>query len=533
MKIKLYDTTLRDGAQAAGISFSVEDKIKITQALDRFGIDYIEGGWPGSNPKDEEYFMQIKKVKLYHAEVVAFGATRRKDTKVHTDTNLLSILHTGTPTVCIFGKSWDFHVIHALHTTLSENIRMISESIAFLRQKGRKVIYDAEHFFDGFKANKTYALKTLESAIHAGAHNITLCDTNGGTLPDEIREIIRAVQKYLKLTHLTSSVSGRSNRLTLGIHTHNDADCAVANTIIGVQEGCTLIQGTINGYGERCGNANLCSVIPALQLKLGYRILPKDNLHFLTELSRYINEVANVLPNERQPYVGQNAFAHKGGVHISAVTKHSATYEHISPADVGNERKILLSELSGKSSIIPKISQYKINKKNIPKVIDLLKKKEYLGYQYEDANASFMLAVHKELGKYKPCFELKGFKVIVEKNPSTGEMSSEATIKLQVNGKEEHTAAEGRGPVNALDNALRKALHKFYPKLKEVSLTDFKVRVINAEAGTAAKVRVLIELSDHKTTWGTIGVSENIIEASWQALVDGIEYKLLRGDKDA
>ncbi len=520
-KILLYDTTLRDGAQGAGVSFSVQDEIKIAKALDNFGITYIEGGWPGSNPKSELFFKEAVKIKFKNSVLTAFGSTRHKDTEAHNDKNLLSILETGVKVACIFGKSWDLHVVHAIRASFEENLNMISESISFLRSKGLEVIYDAEHFFDGFKNNKEYAISTLIAAQKAGAINLTLCETNGGMTPFEVQKIVEYVRKEIP-------------GIPLGIHTHNDSDCAAGNSIVAVQEGCTLVQGTINGLGERCGNANLCSIIPALQLRFGYSCVSEENLKKLTELSRYVYEIANIIPSDNQPYVGLNAFAHKAGIHVSAVTRESKTYEHISPGQVGNERRILISELSGKSNVSSKSDVLYVDVEKHPealsKIINIVKKLEHEGYQFEDADGSFSLLTNKALGKYKPFFELDSFKLTVEKS-SKEKIVTEATIKLKVGGKEEHTVAEGDGPVNALDNALRKALQKFYPQIKEVSLTDFKVRVINAGAGTAAKVRVLIESKDHASSWGTVGVSENIIEASWQALVDAIEYKLTKDRK--
>ncbi|MCB4791727.1 MAG: citramalate synthase [Elusimicrobia bacterium] len=518
MKIELFDTTLRDGSQGAGIWFSLEDKVKIAKALANMGVSYIEGGWPGSNPKDEDFFKQALELNLKKAKIVAFGSTRHKDKKAHQDPNLSTLVNSKVKVACIFGKSWDMQVTQALRASLEENLKMIYDSVAFLKSKKLQVIYDAEHFFDGFKNNREYALRSIRSAYEAKADNITFCDTNGGMLPGDIREIVRIVRKELP-------------EVALGIHNHNDSDCAVANSIVAVQEGCTLVQGTINGLGERCGNANLCSILPALQLKLGLECLPKEKLRELTELSRYVDEIANLLPNEKQPYVGRNAFAHKAGIHVSAVARHSKTYEHIHPEEVGNERRILVSELAGKSNVFFKSKELSLDMPKDPaatgKIIRLLKEAENKGFQFEDADGSFALLVYKAVGKYKPVFALKSFRVSVEKN-TKGEMVSEATIKLLVNGREEHTVAEGDGPVNALDNSLRKALEKFYPQIKEVSLTDFKVRIINTKAGTAAKVRVLIESSDTASTWGTIGVSENIIEASWQALVDAVEYKILK-----
>ena len=520
--IKLFDTTLRDGSQAAGVSFSVDDMLKVARSLDNFGVHYIEGGWPGSNPKHELFFREAAKVKFKRSRLVAFGSTRYKGCKAHADPNLVALVRSKVKTACIFGKSWDMHVTHALRTSEAENLRMISDSVAFLKSSGLEVIFDAEHFFDGFKNNREYALSALRAAASAGAANITLCDRNGGMLSGDVREIVRVVRLELP-------------GMELGIHAHNDSDCAVANSVVAVQEGCVLVQGTINGLGERCGNANLCSIIPALQLKLGYHCLNESKLLALTELSRHVDEIANILPNERQPYVGSNAFAHKAGIHVSAVARRSSTYEHIDPTSVGNERRILISELSGRSNVAFKAGELSIDMdkdpKAVEKIIEIVKKYEHEGYQFEDADGSFALLSRKALKEYKPFFTLKGFRVSVEKNDS-GQLVSESTIKLDVGGTEVHTVAEGDGPVNALDNSLRKALERFYPEIKEVSLRDFKVRVINAGASTAAKVRVLIESRDSHSSWGTIGVSENIIEASWQALSDAIEYKLLKERKN-
>jgi 2-isopropylmalate synthase len=525
-KIEIFDTTLRDGAQTSGISFSVEDKLKITQILDDFGVTYIEGGWPGSNPKDVEFFKKVRTLKLKNSQVVAFGSTRRKNIKPSQDNNLLKIIDSGVKVACIFGKTWTLHVEKALGTTLEENLNMIFDSITFLRENKIKVLYDAEHFFDGFKSNKNYALQCLEKAFLAKADCIVLCDTNGGCLPSEIQKIVSEVNRFFKTKYPNEDIK-------LGIHAHNDSGCAVANSIVAVEQGCVHIQGTINGLGERCGNANLCSIIPALELKLGIQVLPKGNLAKLTEISRQIDEIANVVPNDRQPYVGANAFAHKGGIHASAVSRVAKSYEHISPKLVGNERKILISELAGKSNILFKKHglAVNLNEENISKIIKSVKQKEFEGYSYENAEGSFVLLVNKILNTKKTFFNIEGFRVIVEYDNQTKSLTTEATIKLKVKNVTEHIVAEGDGPVNALDSALRKALEKYYPQLKDVKLTDFKVRVVNPAKGTAAKVRVNIESVDKKSSWTTVGVSENIIEASWEALVDAIEYKLLQSVK--
>jgi 2-isopropylmalate synthase len=517
--IKLFDTTLRDGTQGEGISISVDDKLKVAAILDRLGVHYIEGGWPGSNPKDELFFARAhKELKLKQAKLVAFSSTRRKGRQASADENIKRLVGANTPVVCVFGKSWDAHVIHALRATLEENLDIITDTVQFLKSKNREVIYDAEHFFDGYRANRDYALATIRAAANAGADNITLCDTNGGCLPTDITDIVKDVRQHLPGT-------------SLGVHVHNDSNCAVANTLAAVAAGCDLVQGTLNGYGERCGNANLGSIIANLKIKMGFNCINDDQLRFLSEASRFIDEYANVVPHDNMPYVGNSAFAHKGGVHVSAVER-SASYEHIDPSIVGNRRRILISELSGKASVTMKAAELNLNFEkdtaSVTKVLDLVKEKENRGYQYEGAEASFVLLVEEALGKRKPFFELEGFRVTVEKPSDIGIMASEATLKIKVGGKSKHTVAEGDGPVDALDKALRRALEDFYPELKEMSLMDFKVRVINAQAGTAAKVRVLIISKDAKSEWGTVGASENVIEASWQALVDAVEYKLFK-----
>lgn len=520
-KIYLYDTTLRDGAQREGISFTLLDKLKITEALDELGIDYIEGGWPLSNPKDEEYFKEVKNLSLKKAKIVAFGSTRRKGIKPEQDENLNSLLKAETETVCIFGKSWDLHVRYALKTSYEENLRMIADSVSFLKKHGREVIFDAEHFFDGYKNNPKYALKTLEAAIEAGADWIVLCDTNGGALPHEVKEITEAVIAKLPPVNFK-----------YGIHAHNDADTAVANSLMAVLSGVEQVHGTINGYGERCGNANLCSIIPALKIKLNFKCVTFEQLKKLTEISNLVSELANLPPVPWQPYVGSTAFTHKGGVHVSAVKEKASTYEHIPPHLVGNLRRIVVSELAGKSTIILKAEELGIPLEEKSEIIDRILKKikrlEKIGYHFEAADASFELLLRSELGLRKEFFKLESYRVIVEKRED-GKLVTEATIKLHVNGNRIITTEEGNGPVNALDRALRSALEKAFPELQKIKLTDYKVRVLQEKQGTEAVVRVLIETTDGTKTWGTIGVSPNIIEASWDALVESIEYGLLKG----
>jgi len=514
--IKLYDTTLRDGTQGEKVAFSLEDKLKVVKKLDTFGVDYIEGGWPGSNPKDLAFFQQAKELQLKKSKLVAFGSTCRVNSLPEEDATLLSLVEAETPTVTIFGKSWDFQVTCALNTTLEENLRLIRESIAFLKNHEREVIYDAEHFFDAYKENPVYALATLQAAEQGGADFLVLCDTNGGTLPWEVMSIIKELQKEISLP--------------LGIHAHNDGDMAVANSLAAVEAGACQVQGTMNGYGERCGNANLCSIIPALQIKMGFSGLCQDSLNNLTDLSRYISELANLAPNEQQPYVGRSAFAHKAGIHVSAIRKNPKTYEHINPELVGNQRRVLVSELSGKSNILYKAEEYGISKdeKQTDNVLRAVKQLENQGYQFEGAEGSLELLMKKESHLYQPPFDLKGLRIIMERNMA-GELLSEVTIKVEVDGHEVHTAAESKhGPVNALDKALRKALECFYPQLEQMHLLDYKVRVLEERVGTSAQVRVLIESGDGRNSWGTVGVSSNIIAASWQALVDGIEYGLLQ-----
>jgi len=515
-KVYIYDTTLRDGTQGTGISFSAEDKIKISLALNDLGVDYIEGGWPGSNPKDIEFFKKISKKKL-KSKIVAFGATRRKNIPAYKDKNLKKLIEVNPDAFCIFGKTWLLHVKKAIKTDPSENLKMIYSSIKYLKSKKKEVIYDPEHFFDGYKNDRNYALLTLKEALRAGADWLVLCDTNGGCFPSDIEKIVRDVKENFK-------------GVRIGIHAHNDTDCGVANSLIAVREGARMVHGTINGYGERCGNANLCSVIPGIELKLGYRAIGKENLKKLTRISRYVDEIANIIPRTNQPYVGESAFAHKGGVHVSAVQRDVKTYEHIPPELVGNKRKIIISELAGKSNLLFKAEEYKIDLKGkddrINKLLKKIKQLEYEGYEFEGAEGSFRVLLEKELGRKVEFFTLESFRVIVESD-RCGNLRSEATVKVRVKDKVSYTVSEGDGPVNALDSALRKALEEFYPSLNNVTLTDFKVRVVNARAGTAAKVRVFIESRDKEKFWVTVGVSENILKASLDALVDGIIFKLL------
>lgn len=520
-KIEVYDTTLRDGAQAEDVSFSLEDKLRITDKLDELGIHFIEGGWPGSNPKDAMYFREVKKLNLKTAKVTAFGSTRKKGQKVDKDSNIKALLKADTEVITIFGKTWDFHVKEALHATLKENLTMIHDSLSYLKKRVDKVFFDAEHFFDGYKNNPAYAIQCLKTAEDAGADLVVLCDTNGGTLPPDVEVIIKKVKKSLQAP--------------LGIHAHNDSECGVANSVIAVKTGAVHVQGTINGIGERCGNANIVSVIPNLQVKLGYKCLNDEELIKLREVSRYVNEIANMRHFKRQPFVGDSAFAHKGGIHVSAIRKRPETYEHIQPELVGNSQRVLISDLAGQSNVLRKAEEFGLKiEKNSPKlmdIIDTLKELENLGFQFEGAEASFELLMKKALGLHRRFFNLIGFRVIIEKRKESEEPISEATIMVRVKGNIEHTAATGNGPVNALDNAIRKALEKFYPELRDVKLHDYKVRVLTAGKGTQARVRVLIESGDKKFKWGTVGVSENIIEASWQALVDSIEYKLLKEEE--
>ena len=514
--VKLYDTTLRDGTQAEDISFLLEDKIRIAHKLDDLGINYIEGGWPGSNPKDVAFFKDIKKEKLSQAKIAAFGSTRRAKVTPAKDNNIITLIKAEPDVITIFGKTWDFHVREALRISLEENLELIFDSLQYLKKHAPEVFYDAEHFFDGYKADPAYAIKTLKAAEDAKSDCIILCDTNGGTMPYEIAEIIKNVKKHIKTP--------------LGIHTHNDGECAVANTMIAVEQGIVQVQGTINGFGERCGNANLCSIIPGLKVKMKKKCITDKQMSRLREVSRFVYELANLAPNKHQAYVGNSAFAHKGGVHVSAIQRHPETYEHMRPELVGNSTRVLISDLSGRSNILAKAEEFNINLDSKDpvtlEILENIKEMENRGYQFEGAEASFELLMKKALGTHKNFFHIIGFRVIDEKRGDGEKPLAEATIRVKVGGKTEHTAAEGSGPINALDNAIRKALEKFYPKLKEVKLIDYKVRVLPAGQGTASSIRVLIESGDKTSRWGTVGVSDNVIDASYQALIDSIDYKL-------
>jgi len=522
----LYDTTLRDGTQGENISFSADEKVKIALKLDDIGIHYIEGGWPGSNPKDMQFFDLAKRVKFKNARLASFGSTRKPGITPDEDENLKALLASETPTVTIFGKSWDLHVEEVMNNTLDENIAMIRDSVKFLKWNGREVIYDAEHFFDGYKNNRDYALQTIDAAIEGGADFVVLCDTNGGTLPFEIEAIVKDLQQSLAAKGMSNS---DNTPVKLGIHTHNDCGLAVANSITAIQAGTVMVQGTINGYGERCGNADLNAIMPILNLKMNRPCISDENLSKLKTLSRYVSEMANQVPVNNRPFVGKSAFAHKGGIHVSAIMKVPRAYEHMEPALVGNQRRVLVSDLSGKSNVEYKARELEVelgnNGYDSSRIVAEIKQLEQQGYQFDVAEGSFKILMEKFTDQFKPLFELEAFRVTIEKDKDQP-CSSQATVKISVGGKQEITAAEGYGPVSALDNALRKALDRFYPDLDTMSLVDFKVRVIDGNRGTAAKVRVFIESRDQDHIWSTIGVSEDIIEASWQALADSFQYKL-------
>ncbi|HUS82663.1 MAG TPA: citramalate synthase [Dehalococcoidia bacterium] len=525
MKVELYDTTLRDGTQMEGISLSVQDKLKIAQKLDELGVHYIEGGWPGSNPKDAEFFAAARSLKLRKAKIAAFGSTRRAGIAAGKDPNLRALVDAATPAVTLVGKANEMHVRQILETSLEENLAMIRDSIAYLKSRGLTVFFDAEHFFDGFRDNPEYTLDCLRAAADAGADCLVLCDTNGGVITPRIVEAV---------------ATARTLKAPVGIHAHNDADLAVANTLAAVQAGATHVQGTINGYGERCGNANLVSVIANLKLKMNIGCVSDGQLARLTEISRYVSEVANMVPDPQAPYVGVSAFTHKAGIHVAAVVKHQSSYQHIDPAHVGNEKRVLVSELAGYRNVMSKLKEqgvaFSLSNEDARRLLEQVKVMESQGYQYEGAEASFELLAHRSLPDYRPPFELRDFLVVIRRHSEpergeAGEMLAEAAVKLRVDNETMHTVAEGDGPVNALDLAVRKALTEFHPDLQTVKLVDYKVRIVDSPSGTAAIVRVLLESTDGEHTWTTVGCSPNIIEASWLALSDSLEWWLTHRPK--
>jgi 2-isopropylmalate synthase len=531
-RIQIYDTTLRDGAQGEGISFSSADKMRIAERLDVFGVDYIEGGWPGSNPKDMDFFTEAATRRFKHARIAAFGSTRRANTKCKDDPQIDMLVKANTPVVTMVGKTWSLHVAEVLRTTPEENLAMIGDSVRYFKEHGKEVVYDAEHFFDGYKDNPRYALATLKAAQDSGVDVLVLCDTNGGTMPGEVARVTAEIVKQMKCV--------------VGIHTHNDSGVGVANALAAIEAGAAQVQGTINGYGERTGNCNLTSVIPCLVLKMGYDCISKDNVRKLRDLSMFVDDLANVRHDIRQPFVGATAFAHKGGIHVNAIEKVARSYEHIEPETVGNHRRVLVSELSGRSNILMKAHELGMDlSKDTPEVRDILqqlKQLEHAGYEYEAADASFHILVQKLLNQHKPFFKPSKYHVSIEgiwsgeNSPSSSSSSSDenhirANVWLEINGLKVYEDADGDGPINALDNALRKALTPTYPAIAQVRLVDYKVRILDSGSGTAAKTRVIIESTDGQETWGTVGVDANIIEASWEALVDSVEYKLFKDEK--
>ncbi len=515
----LYDTTLRDGTQGENISFSADEKLMIAKRLDEIGVHYIEGGWPGSNPRDMQFFDLARRERFCTARIAAFGATRRPGIRAEADSNLKALVDSGAPVTTIFGKSWDLHVDRIMEIEREENLAMIRDSVAFLKSHDREVVYDAEHFFDGYRENPDYAMQTLMAAVAGGAQRLVLCDTNGGALPFDVQS---AVEKVV------AALAGHP-RVSAGIHTHNDSGLAVANSLMAVRAGATMVQGTINGYGERCGNADLTSIIPLLCLKMGRPVISDENLRKLKQVSRFVSETANLVPLGSRPFVGQSAFAHKGGIHVHAISKEPQAYEHMDPARVGNRRRVLLSDLSGRSNVDYKARELGIDPDGFDsrEIVRHIKTLEQSGYEFDGADGSFKILLEKHLHRFTPYFDLESFRVSIEKDQQQP-CSAHATIKINVGGQKEITAAEGNGPVSALDNALRKALDKFYPEIRTMRLVDFKVRVIDGREGTAARVRVWIESRDHDDIWQTIGVSEDIIEASWQALADSFQYKLAK-----
>jgi 2-isopropylmalate synthase len=512
--IQIYDTTLRDGTQREGISLSCEDKLRIARRLDELGVTFIEGGWPGSNPKDAEFFERARDVPWRRALVCAFGSTCRVGGGPEDDANIRALLDSGAPVCTVVGKTWTLHVTDVLRTTLDENLRIVEKSLAHLREMGRRVVYDAEHFFDGYRADPAYAVATLQAAVRGGAETLVLCDTNGGSMPWQIAEIVRAVSAAVKHP--------------LGIHAHNDSETAVANSLAAAQEGAIQIQGTVNGYGERCGNANLCSIIPALELKLGKRCLPDGHLQTLYEVAHFVAEVANLAPDEHLPYVGKSAFAHKGGIHVAAMRRNAASYQHIVPELVGNQQRVVVSELSGRGNLLAKAEEYGLAGGDVGGVLNEIKALEAKGFSFEAAEASVALMMKRAEAGYRPPFELLDFLVNVEHRTGRG-IFSEAMVKVRVDGEVLHTAAEGDGPVDALDAALRKALVGRYPEVKELHLVDYKVRILDGASGTGATTRVLVDSQRGTRRWSTVGASTNIIEASWRALADAVEYGLTIG----
>ena len=521
-QVKLYDTTLRDGMGGPGMSLSVGEKLKVVRALDELGVHFIEAGFPSSNPKEAELFEQLAGLELDQATICAFGMTRRRDRAAEDDEALAVVVDCFAPVVCLVGKSWGLHLEKVIKVSAEENLAMIGDSIAFCRERGKRAVFDAEHFFDGYRDDAGYALECVRTAADAGAENVTLCDTNGGSLPGFIGEATAAV------------VAALGGGAEVGIHTHNDAECAVANSLAAVEAGARLVQGTVNGYGERCGNANLASILPALQLKMGFEVVASERLASLTQTSHYLDELCNMAPDPDRPYVGRNSFAHKAGMHAAGVAADASTFEHLDPGAVGNQRQILASELAGKATIRTQAAQagLEVDEPTAARAVERLKQREHRGYHYEAAPASFELLLRREAGSYEPLFELESFRVIVEKHAG-GEVETEATIKVRCGGERFVRVAEGNGPVNALDKALRSAIADRHPHLAEIELTNYKVRILDESHGTGAVTRVLLDSSDHEREWGTIGVSENIIEASWEALVDSLEYAFQPRDGDS
>ena len=512
-QVKLYDTTLRDGMQGSGMSLSAREKVRVVQALDDLGVDFIEAGFASSNPKEAELFELLDGQELRGATLCAFGMTRRRDTAVEDDEALAALVASFTPVVTLVGKTWALHLEKVIKVSREENLAMISDSVSFCRASGKRVIYDAEHFFDAWREDRGYALECLRAAAEAGAENLTICDTNGSSLPGQIGEATRAV------------VAELGGKAEIGIHTHNDAECAVANSLAAVDAGALLVQGTINGCGERTGNANLISILPALQLKMGHAVVSEEELSRLTETAHFVDELCNIAPDADQPYVGRNAFAHKGGMHVAGVQADARTFEHIPPQSVGNDREVLISELSGKGSVLTRAERagIRLDDDGARRAVDHLKEREHRGYSYEAADASFELMLRRETGDYEPLFRLESFRVVTEKREDGG-VGTEATVKIWVGGERFLRTAEGNGPVNALDKALRDAITELHPHLADIELTNYKVRILDEAHGTGAVTRVLLDSSDGSQSWGSIGVSENIIEASWEALVDSLEY---------